>query len=210
MKYLLFDLDNTLYQGSWGFSEAINQRMNEFVANYLGVTIEEALVLRKENKRYGTTLEWLRKTKGLTDITSFFDAVHPKNIHKYLKRERNLTQMLSSLKLPMSILTNAPRDHALRVLDYLEITHCFEHIFDIEYNNLKGKPHISSYTKALDVAHYTIENTLFIDDHPKYLYPFQEMGGHVLLVDEYDNEYKKHPFPHINNIFDLPLYLRSL
>jgi len=210
INYILFDVDNTLYQGSWGFDKAINARMNHFVSQFLGVSLEEAQELRRNNShRFGTTLEWLRKEKGLTDLEAFFEAVHPKEVHLYLKKEKDLPGMLASLPQQKAVLTNAPRSHAMRILEYLEIQNSFDSFFDLLFHDLKGKPHRQTYQRTLEEAGFQIEETLFIDDHPKYLYPFKEMGGQVLLVDELGRHLDKEDLPRIRTIFDLPQYLKE-
>ena len=61
-KYLLFDLDNTLYPSTAAIDKGITHRMLSFIASYLHISYEEAIA--KRNSRlpfYGTTLEWLPK-----------------------------------------------------------------------------------------------------------------------------------------------------
>ena len=122
ITHLLFDLDNTLYPSTAKIDEGITHRMLSFTANLLGVSYEEAVQRRIERlPLYGTTLEWLRTEHGLVDVDEYFSAVHPPEEVNELQKDVNLRPLLKSLGLPMTILTNAPRRHAVRVLEFLEI-----------------------------------------------------------------------------------------
>ena len=53
----LFDLDNTLYHASTGLMDAMVQRIQDYVVEYYGVSMEEAEHIRKSYwANYGTTL----------------------------------------------------------------------------------------------------------------------------------------------------------
>ena len=55
----------------------ITSRMMEAVADFWGVGMEEAVLIRKKNlPRFSTTLEWLR-SEGLEDVEAYFKKVHP-------------------------------------------------------------------------------------------------------------------------------------
>lgn len=207
IRYILFDLDNTLYPESSILGERFEKGINSFVANYLGISEEEARRQRRERRReFGTTLQWLIQVHNFTDIDDYMDAVHPKRMECYLTKNPALTNIIRSLPVKRSILTNSPREHAERVLSYLEILDQFEQIFDLRYNNFVGKPDPAVYSRILEVIQQRPEETLFIDDIPGYLEPFRRMGGHALLIDEMG----RHPggeYPVIQRIDELPAFL---
>lgn len=211
INYLLFDVDNTLYRASWGLDKTFNDAITKYVAQYLNITTEEALALRKiQSPKYGTTLAWLRIEKGFKDIESFFQAIHPQDVSPYLKKDTKLREMLLRLPQKKAVLTNAPIEHADRVLSYLEIKDCFAHLFDIKYFKYLGKPNLKTYQTTLKTAGFELSQTLFIDDHPKYLYPFKKMGGQVLLIDEEGIHAEKEDLPKIESIMELETYLESV
>lgn len=193
-KYLLFDLDNTLYPSTAAIDKGITHRMLSFIASYLHISYEEAIA--KRNSRlpfYGTTLEWLRTEEGLKDIHSFFNAVHPPEEIEEIPFDAHLRPFLQSLHMPMAILTNAPMVHAKRILDFLNVTDLFTGIYDVECNNLKGKPYPQAFYNALEGSNFSLKETLFFDDHKKYTDGYQVLGGQAILVQHPQNAGISHP-----------------
>ena len=208
INYLLFDLDNTLYPASSKMGSTLKNNINKFTAEYLNVSSEKTLKLRRDNlQQFGTTIKWLTKQFKFTDIEAYMKAVHPEDIGTHLSKEPEVIRMLEELPQKKSILTNSPIEHAVRVLDFLEIKDYFENIFDLRGMNFRGKPHHSSYTSVLDRIDIPVDEILFIDDVPIYLYPFKEMGGQILLIDEF-NKNRDKELPSIRKITELPGYLK--
>lgn len=182
---LLFDLDNTLYPESSGMDHDITRRMIEYVAAYLGMGVEEARAFRHERaKKYGTTLEWLRTEHGFADVESYFAAVHPEGEEYCIAADPSLGPLLDSMPQRKAVLTNSPYEHAARVLEKLGVADRFEAIYDIRYNELRGKPHAEAYRRACAALGAGIEETVFVDDMPKYVRGFLDIGGRAVLVDE--------------------------
>ena len=184
MKYthLLFDMDNTLYPASSAMDKGITRRMLECVADFFHCTMDEAIALRSERiVHYSTTLEWLR-SEGLTDVEGFLAHVHPSNEAEELPPQPGLRDFLISLNMPMSILTNAPHEHADTVLEKLGIADLFEAVTDIRDAGFNGKPYPDSYMAALKKVGATIENTLFLDDMQKYTDGWVALGGTAVLI----------------------------
>ncbi|WP_319476217.1 HAD-IA family hydrolase [Marispirochaeta aestuarii] len=209
IRYILFDLDNTLYPESSILGERFEKGINSFVAGYLGISEEKARRQRRERRgEYGTTLQWLIQVHNFTEIDDYMDAVHPKRMEGYLKKNPELTRIIRSLPVQRSILTNSPLEHAERVLAYLEIRDQFEYVFDLRYNNFVGKPDPAVYSRILEVIRHRPEETLFIDDIPGYLEPFRRMGGHALLIDEL-GRHPRRDYPVIRRIEELPAFLKK-
>lgn len=184
ISHLLFDLDNTLYPSSSQMDAGITRRMLECVAEYFNCNFETAVELRKKNIiHYSTTLEWLR-AEGFTDIETFFAHVHPENEADELQHQQGLRDFLISLDYPKSILTNAPMEHAQRVLQKLGISDLFDNITDIRDAKLLGKPYPNSYCAALEKSGTNLENTLFFDDMQKYTDGWTAMGGTAILIGD--------------------------
>lgn len=209
LDYILFDLDNTLYPESSGIQAEIHRRMTLQVAHHLGVALEEAEELKKHGyKTHGTTLRWLQVEKGLTEskIQSFLEEVHPANPEQFLTLDPKLDEMLSSLPVPLAVLTNSPMLHAERILATLGIGHRFTHVFDLVFNGLEGKPHANAYYRCLKVLDTSPERVLFIDDVPGYLDGFKRLGGKTLLIDEF-GVHLSGDHPKISQIYQLPSFL---
>jgi putative hydrolase of the HAD superfamily len=183
VRYLLFDLDDTLYPPSASMGAAIDRRMVEFVSRYLGLGPGEAALRRREAlTRHGTTLEWLQKEHGFSDAEGYFEHVHPEGELSELSFDPGLRPFLLSLDRPMAVLTNGPMPHAARVLRFLNIDDIFLGVYDVLYNKLKGKPHPEAYLGALKASGFNIEETIFFDDSPKYIEGFRALGGRGVLV----------------------------
>lgn len=184
IKHLIFDLDNTLYKSASRMDKGVSKRMLEFVASFFKVSYEEAVSLRhKYIGFYSTTLEWLRH-EGLKDIDGYFNYVHPIEESCEVPRDDKIRSYLESIPLPKSILTNAPRIHAERVLKVLNISDLFTNIYDIKALNYYGKPYPSSFISVLECESVKIDQALFIDDMVKYTAGYTALGGKSVLVGE--------------------------
>ncbi|MCL2192917.1 MAG: HAD-IA family hydrolase [Treponema sp.] len=207
LKYLIFDLDNTLYSARYGLEDNVEQRLKKFTADFLGVSGAEAWRERKAAKgKYGTCLEWLMAEKGFTDIEAYLAAAHPEGEADALPRDDDLREFLSGIKMPKAILTNAPKEHADLILDKLGIPDLFTHIFDIRINNFVGKPRRDVFENALNTLGVQAFEVLFIDDVPSYAEGFADIGGKALLFDE-DNVHKKCCVPKIRDLREIIRYI---
>lgn len=183
-KHLLFDMDNTLYPASSDMDKGITRRMLECVADFFHCDMEEALKLRSERiVHYSTTLEWLR-AEGMSDIEGFLSHVHPDNEADELQPQPKLRDFLLSLNMPMSILSNAPHEHADRVLAKLGVADLFKAVTDIRDAGFNGKPYPGSYLAALNKVGADIESTLFLDDMQKYTDGWVALGGTAILIGD--------------------------
>ncbi len=213
VTYVLFDLDNTLYPSDGGLLKEIDSRMTAFVVEYLGISAEKAKALRVGFRdRYGTTLRGLMEEYDFKEYDRFFREVHPEDPSIYLDKDPVLKTMLASIKLPKSVLTNSPVEHAERVLEYLEIRDFFQHIFDIRFNRLVGKPNISAYRRVLEYLGIKPEETVFIDDLKIYLEPFKEMGGKAILIEHGSRKEEKsnNGIIRVQSLQELPAIIENL
>jgi putative hydrolase of the HAD superfamily len=209
IRYILFDLDNTLYPSSLGLEEEMGARIQEFTARFLGVSPEEAVQFRRERiVRYGTTLEWLMNEEGFTDIEGYYAAVHPEGEEDRLAPDPATRAFIKALPVPSAILTNSPMEHALRVLKKLDLEDLFTHIFDIRWNGLKGKPQETAFRKALDTIGREPAEVLFVDDFPLYVEGFLRLGGRGVLLDE-ENLHPAYPGRRIRALGELPGHLED-
>lgn len=214
ISHLLFDIDNTLYSASNLMERRISERMFQFIADFLSVSLDEAIKLQRARRHnYGTTLEWLESEYHFNDRETYFEAVHPASEISELQPDPHLRDFLLSLQLPMTVLTNAPMAHAERVLKFFNISDLFLGVFDISYNQGKGKPQPDAFINALAAVHRTIEETLFLDDCPAYAQGFVQIGGQSVLIDEKERctEFTKTSgIPSLKSIYELPPLLERL
>lgn len=197
LRYLLLDLDNTLYSDHTGMEKATFERINAFMAEWLKLPVKEALELRRSRMAlYGTTLEWLMADYGFAEVERFFSTVHPEGEEDCISPDPGLGRLLDSLELPKAIFTNAPMEHAVRVLDKLGVADRFEAVYDIRYNGLRGKPAPEAIRRVLSACGVAPEEALFVDDVPRYVQGFVDLGGHGILIDEMD----RHPDSRLRRI----------
>ena len=207
IKYLLFDLDNTLYSCRYGLEDNVSRRMREFAAAFLGLTPDEAWRQRMAAiRQYGTCLEWLMAEKGLTDIEAYLAAVHPPDEADSLPPDGEVRSLLAGIPIPKAILTNSPREHADLVLGKLGLGDLFTHIFDIRQRGFLGKPRREVYDNALFTLGVSAGEVLFIDDNPIYVEGFIAMGGKALLMDENDI-HRNGTLPRIRELREITRYI---
>ncbi len=206
---ILFDLDNTLYRASSPLLGHINERINRYIADYLHVSMEEAKTMRKTGfEAYGTTMQWLCLKHGLTDTEHYLAYIHPPYAPELIMAEEHLRETLDSMDVRKFILTNATEEHARRITDFLGITDCFEHIFDLRFNRLVSKPDPRAYLRAVEIIGMDIREVLFADDQPRFLPPFQELGGQVVLMDHLDR-HAHEPFARVSSCQELARMLHE-
>ena len=184
IRYLLLDLDNTLYPATTGLGEEMDKRMTDFVADQLSVSPAEAQTLRRQNVRlHGSTLRWLSESVGV-DLEQYLEAVHPSDPETWIGPEHSIAAQdtLNRIDMPASILTNSPREHAERVLECLGVRNRFEYLFDLRWSGFTGKPAQTVYERALESTGVSADETLLVDDVLQYLLPFRSLGGHVVQI----------------------------
>ena len=187
IRHILFDLDSTLYSINMGLEDDFFERLKVFTSAWLKRPWAECEPLRKEAlTKYGTTLEWLIKEESLVDIDEYYAHVHPENEADSLSPDHALRRFLESLPCPCSVLTNAPRFHAERIIAKLELEGIFRNIFAVDASGIKGKPHPAAYNNALNTLALKAEEVLFVDDVPRYVEGYLALGGMGILLDEND------------------------
>ena len=205
IKHVLMDVDHTLYPRSSGVEGEMVKLINKFVGEYLGVTAEEAARMRAERPAgvYASTLDWLQRKYGFTDIYGYFRAIHPTRFWEHFPKNSELITMLDKLKVPCSIYTNSWSNHALNVMDYLEITPCFKKIYDLPFCHFIGKPDPRSFRYVLDDLKLEPSEVLLADDAPETIIAYTKIGGKGVLVDENLKPRQNFPAPIIKEITQL-------
>jgi putative hydrolase of the HAD superfamily len=187
IKYILFDLDDTLYPTSAGQMQEISQRMSEFMVAQVGIPPADVDRVRRDYwSRYGTTLRGLYIERHI-DAQAFLDYVHDVDLTKYLRPDRRLGAMLAVLPQQKSVFTNAPAEYARRVLRALGVERHFGDIFDINFINYESKPAPAAYAKVAAALPVRVEECLMIDDTARNLVPAKALGMQTVWLDGNDN-----------------------
>ena len=143
----VFDLDNTLYPHHLLWQQ-VDDRIRQYVAEFLRVTGEEAFKLQKDYyKRYGTTMRGMMTEHGINP-DDYLEFVHQID-HSPLEPNPALGAAIESLPGRKLILTNGTRKHADAVMKKLEIHQHFEDVFDIAAADLDPKPLPQVYDRFL-------------------------------------------------------------
>ncbi len=207
IKHILMDVDHTLYPRSSGVEGEMVKLINKFVGDYLGVTAQEAARMRAQRPAgvYASTLDWLQRKYGFTDIYGYFRAIHPTRFWEHFPKNAELITMLDNLTVPCSIYTNSWANHALNVMDYLEITPFFQKIYDLPFCHFIGKPDPRSFRYVLEDLKLEPSEVLLADDAPETIIAYTKIGGKGVLVDENLKPRQNFPAPIIKEITQLPL-----
>ncbi len=182
-RVVFFDLDDTLYPPSSGVWDAIGERIQAFVMDRLGLTYEQATVLRRRYfDEYGTTLNGLWHHHAV-DPEDYLSYVHAVPLEKMIQPDPALDSMLRDLIQKRIVFTNANRQHAERVLSCLGVSAHIDAIIDLFALEMTNKPEQAAYTRALALAGETDPHACIIaDDLPRNLVPARAMGMTTVLV----------------------------
>lgn len=176
----VFDLDNTLYPASTLY-DAIGERMTAHIAQALGVSDDEALVLRERYfEDYGATVVGLARHHAL-DAQAFLDDVHNVD-YSVLDADEELGALIEALPGRKIIFTNGGGGHGQRALAQLAIGHHFELIFDIEATGLAPKPQQAAYARLITATGIDPRRSVLVEDTLKNLEPAHKLGFTTALV----------------------------
>lgn len=217
----VFDLDNTLYPAECDLFAEIDQRMTDFVAEFLHLPREEARATQKRYyAEYGTTLNGLMTLNGM-DPMDFLAHVHEIDLSP-LPRTPDLAKAISALPGRKYVYTNGSRRHAARVTDYMGLSGVFAGHFAIEDSNYTPKPAQSSYDAFCRRFEINPHTAVFFEDLSRNLSPAHAMGFKTVLVQS-DKDWSHEPAdarpaglgddlaPHIDYVTgDLTHFLQSL
>jgi pyrimidine 5'-nucleotidase len=180
---IFFDLDSTLYPESNGLWAAIRERIDRYMHERMGFSLEEIPILRHDFFiNHGTTLRGLQ-IHHRVDPVDYLNFVHDLPLTEYLSPDPGLREMLLSIPGRRWVFTNSDAPHANRVLRALGIQDCFEGMIDILKMDPLCKPRDDAYTFALETAGCTNPKACaLLDDSIRNLAPAKAMGFFTVLI----------------------------
>jgi putative hydrolase of the HAD superfamily len=183
-RYLLCDLDDTLYPASSGVMRAVGQLILRYMLDRVGIPSDRVNQMRSEYYHaYGTTMRGLILHHAI-DPLDYLAFVHDLPLREYIQPNPALEAMLSRIPLRKAVITNADRYHAGRVLDVLGVRHHFEWIIDVQDFGFNSKPHPSSYERMLEIVEARPGECIMVEDVAHNLAPARAMGMLTVLVEE--------------------------
>jgi putative hydrolase of the HAD superfamily len=181
-RFLLCDLDDTLYPVDAGVMKAVGDRISRFMSERLDISPEIAPRLRSYfHEQYGTSLRGLMLHYGINP-ESYLEFVHDLPLADHIRPDPALDAMLASLCLTRVIITNASREHALRVLDLLGVRQRFDRIVDVRDFGFHSKPHRAAYEQSLLLLGARPQECIMVEDSARNLAPARAMGMLGVLV----------------------------
>ena len=183
LRYLIFDLDDTLYPRGSGVMEEIRRLILRYMTERLGMPAEEAKALRlRYLAEYGTTMAGLLRHQHI-DPDDYLEYVHDFPIQCYLRTNEELDAVLEAIPLQKAIWTNATRAHAHRVLSVLGIRRHFSRIVDVRDMNYMSKPAPEVYHCLLKLLGAEGPECVLVEDSVRNLRPAKAVGMTTVLVD---------------------------
>lgn len=177
----VFDLDNTLYPHHLNLWQQVDERIRDYIANFLRITPDEAFRVQKDYyRRYGTSMRGLMEEHGLNP-DEFLEVVHQID-HSPLTPNPALGAAIAQLPGRKLILTNGTRRHAEAVLGRLEIAEHFEEVFDIAAADLEPKPRASVYDRFLARHNVDPRKAAIFEDLSRNLEVPHALGMTTVLV----------------------------
>ncbi len=182
-KYILFDLDETLYPRHAGLMQEIGARIIRYMIERMGFSRGEAETRRERYYRmYGTSLRGLM-TEETLDPEDYLVFVHDVDLDGYIGPNPALDAMLKHIPLAKIVFTNATQEHARRVLDALGIADHFPFVIDIRAMTFVSKPDPRAYRRILDLIGAQAGECIIVEDTPRNLLPARALGMTTILVD---------------------------
>jgi putative hydrolase of the HAD superfamily len=173
---LLFDLDNTLYPAHSGVTEALEARMNAYVARVCNLSSADAVALRQHYfVTYGTTLRGLQLHHHV-DVDDYLTEVHQFDVRPFVVPNTRLNAHLRRDTRQKAIFTNSPRAHAERILHAIALFDLQMPIIDIRAMQLIPKPHPDAYRIALATLQLDASQVAFFEDTLHNLEPAKALG----------------------------------
>ena len=182
-RFLLCDLDDTLYPASAGVMPAVGRLIIRYMVERVGIPPDETQTLRRRYyQQYGTSMRGLILEYDI-DPEDYLAFVHDLPLESYIQPNPALGTMLSGIPLRKAVFTNASREHAERVLAILGVGQRFERIIDVRDFGFKSKPHPSAYRSILEILEARPVECIMVEDAAHNLAPAKALGMTAVLVD---------------------------
>ena len=181
IEHWIFDLDNTLYPASCRLFDQIDQRMTQYVSEFLGVERDEAYALQKTYFRdFGTTMNGMMVNHQM-DPEAYLHFVHDID-HSAVACDPELARAIEVLPGRKLVFTNGSRAHAHAVMVRLGIEHLFDEVHDIKASDYVPKPTAQTYQTMIEQTKVDPRRAAMFEDIARNLEVPFELGMTTVLV----------------------------
>lgn len=184
IKTWIFDLDDTLYAPSTGFSKHMVEVQRQSLARLLNCDISDVQTLLKNlvMKHGGAPFTGLHK-ENLIDMDSFIKEGFKLN-YSLLTPCETSKNILKNIRGRKVVFTNSPINHVHKVLIHRGFQHAFlpENIFDVTRLDFQTKPKKEPYDFVLNTLVESARNCIMIEDNLENLKAAKELGMTTVSV----------------------------
>ncbi len=209
VRYALFDNEHTLYNPSQEFRNAILNKLYAYISSSLGIGHDdlesEAQILRdRYGKRPMIVLFSMGHNLPFAEMSraSYLD-VDPSDFG--ITSDNKLAESLNSIPIRKSIHTNSPSDFGFMIIKALGLEGCFEKVIGPDNLDFEVKPAAAALAKALKIAGYVTDESIFIDNNPEVAHMADGLGMHGITVGRSNSTTERN----IDTIYDLVRMFRS-
>ncbi len=221
VRVWFIDCDDTLYESSRGMFAAIHLRMEQFIAQRLSLSIEEAKGLQHAYwARYGATFLGLYRHHGI-EPTEFFDATHRFDLSASMPEDYSRAKLrtaLKALKGRRVLVTNGPSCYVKALLPILGVEDLFDSVVSADDMRVAGswrcKPDALLFARLAAQFNARPEQCAFVEDSPSNLKTAKRLGMLTVWCSAYRKAAPHQPHSHawadiaVGNLFELARWVR--
>ena len=183
-KVVIFDIDGTLYR-SREYEEYLSDKINEVLAELLGVSKEEAGRRLLEKKKMFKTVSRSVEALGVNRRVLFNRLAERMEVEKYIHRRPDLAQALRRLRgigVKVVLHTNSGRRLAERILSSLGVDDtCYDLL--VTSDEAEPKPSRDGYRYILEKTGASPEEVLYVGDRYEVeVKPAEELGMKTVMI----------------------------
>ena len=178
---MVFDLDNTLYDGATKVFEQVDKKMTKFISEKLKVNLEEARKIQKNYfQEYNTTLNGMIRHHNI-DADEFLEFVHDVDLN-FLNKDEILEEEIKNSQEKNNF-TNGSKAHVQKMSQKeLGLIDFLTEFFDIRDCEFIPKPSIQPYKKLVENYKIEPQYCIFFEDIARNLKPAFEMGMKTVWI----------------------------
>ena len=182
--FLLLDVDNTLYSRSCGVVDRVDERINRYLVERVGIAADEVDCIRLRLwSQFGTTLHGLQRQANV-DPADYSRYVHDIDHAALLSARPELGAMLARIPLNKVAVTNGPHRHASAVLECLGVRDLFLGVFGLERLHYLPKPYVHAYQTVLAQLHTSGHDCILVEDTVGNLHAARQLGMQTVYVSD--------------------------